>query len=214
MPGKHILASFDEGLVGLKEDVLKLGSLSRQNLQLAVGALLQRKLEMVAEVLANQDEMVSLAARIDDDAMNVIVRFHPVASDLRFVLASMKVAANLERIVSHVVKIAKRTPKILNIREVVEVNLLEPIYLRSDKALEQAIIAYSDGDSERVDKLVGEDDEIDKLYRKARRTYTSAIEDNPEHYKELIHLMFVARSLERIGDHAVHIAENLQDAEI
>lgn len=211
MPGKHILASFDEALTGMKEDVIKLGVLCRTNLGLSVTALLQRELEHVAEVLASQDEMVTLANSIDEDAMNLIVRFQPVASDLRFVLASMKVAANLERISSHVVKIAKRTPKILSIAEVTEVTLLEPIFLRADQALGQAIVAYTDSNPDLVSELSEEDEEIDKLYKKARKTYTSAIEDSPENYKELIHLMFVARSLERIGDHAVHIAENLGD---
>lgn len=211
MSGKHILASFDEALTGLKEDVIELGVLCRTNLSLSITALLKRELEHVAQVLASQDEMITLASRIDQDAMNLIVRFQPVASDLRFVLASMKVAANLERISSHVVKIAKRTPKILSIAEVVEVNLLEPIYLRADSALGQAIVAYSDGNPDLVSELGEEDDELDKLYKKARKVYTSAIEDNPENYKELIHLMFVARSLERIGDHSVHIAENLSD---
>lgn len=211
MPSKHILASFDEALTELKEDVLALGGLCRANLSLSINALLKRELDKVAEVLASQDEMSSLAARIDEDAMNLIVRFQPVASDLRFVLGSMKVAANLERIASHVVKIAKRTPKILSIAEVVEINLLEPIYLGADQALSQAIVAYSDGNPGLVSDLGEEDGEIDKLYKKARRTYTAAIEGNPENYRELIHLMFVARSLERIGDHAVHIADNLAD---
>lgn len=211
MPGKHILASFDEALTGLKEDVLALGVLCRSNLSISINALLKRELDQVAQVLSVQDEMTSLANRIDEDAMNLIVRFQPVASDLRFVLHSMKVAANLERISSHVVKIAKRTPKILSIAEVVEVNLLEPLYLRADQALGQAIVAYSDNNPELVAELGDEDCEIDKLYKKARRTYTSAIENNPENYKELIHLMFVARSLERIGDHAVHIADILTD---
>jgi len=94
---------------------------------------------------------------------------------------------------------------------VAEVNLLDPIYLRSEQALGQAIVAYTDNDPSLVSELGEEDSEIDKLYKQARKTYTSAIEDNPENYKELIHLMFVARSLERIGDHAVHIAENLSD---
>ncbi|MBK1833984.1 phosphate signaling complex protein PhoU [Roseibacillus ishigakijimensis] len=209
MPGKHILASFDEALVALKEDVLELGVLCRTNLSHSVNALLKRELDQVARVLSNQDEMQNLAHRIDEDAMNLIVRFHPVASDLRFVLSSMKVGANLERVSNHVVKIAKRTPKILAIGEVVEVNLLEPLYLRSDQALGQAIVAYSDNNPDLVAELNEDDDEIDKLYKKARRTFTSAIEDNPANYRELIHLMFVARSLERIGDHAVHIAENL-----
>lgn len=211
MPGKHILASFDEALTSLKEDVLELGVLCRSNLSLSIGALLKRELDKVAEVLASQDEMSSLSSRIDEDAMNLIVRFQPVASDLRFVLASMKVAANLERISSHVVKIAKRAPKILAIGEVAEVSLLDPIYLRADQALGQAIVAYSDNNPNLVSDLEEEDNEIDKLYKKARKTYTSAIEGNPENYKELIHLMFVARSLERIGDHSVHIADNLSD---
>ena len=211
MPGKHILASFDEALTGLKDDVLELGMLCRSNLSLSIRALLKREIDQVAQVLACQDEMTSLASRIDEDAMNLIVRFQPVASDLRFVLASMKVSANLERISSHVVKIAKRAPKILAIAEVAEINLLDPIYLRADQALGHAITAYSDNNSALVSALVEEDNEIDKLYKKARKTYTSAIEGNPENYKELIHLMFVARSLERIGDHAVHIAENLSD---
>ena len=209
MPGKHILASFDEALTGLKEDVLELGVLCRTNLQISIDALLKRELDKVAQVLASQDEMSSLATRIDEDSMNVIVRFQPVASDLRFVLGSMKVAANLERISSHVVKIAKRAPKILAIAEVAEVNLLEPIYMKADQALGQAIVAYSDNNPDMVSELAEEDDAIDKLYKKARKTYTSAIEGNPENYKELIHLMFVARSLERIGDHAV--ADNLRD---
>lgn len=210
MSGPHILGTFDDALADLRLNVLDLGRVARTNLELSITGLLRRETSLCEQVIAKEKTMKRLASRADNDAIEIITRFQPVASDLRFVLTSLKVAYNLERIANHVVKIAKRTPKILQISEVSEVNLLEPLFSRSNDALSQAILAYNDRNPSLVSSLSEDDEEIDQLYKKARKTFTSAIEETPAHHKELIHLMFVARSLERIGDHAVHIAETLQ----
>jgi len=96
MPGKHILASFDEALTGLKNDVIELGVLCRTNLGLSMKALLSRELEQVAQVLSSQDEMESLAKSIDEDAMNLIVRFQPVALCLNLDESGGEFGADLE----------------------------------------------------------------------------------------------------------------------
>src|ERR1700694_5006101 len=97
---KHIISSFDAALDVLKNDVLMMSSFTDQNFQTAIEALLNRDSELCNQVIADDEEVDILEKKIDQDGINLLLRFHPVASDMREVIAAMKASTNLERIES------------------------------------------------------------------------------------------------------------------
>lgn len=181
---------------------------TRLNLERAVQGLLERDVDRCKAVIADDDDVDDLQVRIDSTGMDILVRFHPVASDLRLVISSMKIAANLERISDHAVNIAKRTKKILRRSELTEVKLMEPVYGIADKILRDAVAAYTDRNSSLGASLLERDKELDRLHKGVIATLSGQLEDGGERAEDLLHLIFVARSLERVGDLSVNIGED------
>jgi phosphate transport system protein len=104
---KHIRSSFDAALYGLKNDVLMMSSLTDRIFQTAFEGLLKRDSELCDHVVAEDEEIDILERQVDQDGVNLLIRFHPVASDMREVVSAMKVSSNLERIGDHATNIAE-----------------------------------------------------------------------------------------------------------
>lgn len=208
MNNPHIFREFDKGMQVLKAEVLSMASMTRQNLERAMRALLERDLDLSRAVIADDTDVDDLERRIDQIGMNILVRFHPVASDLRLVITSMKMAHNLERISDHAVSIARRAKKICKASPLEETALAEPLYTLADKLLRDALTAYTDSNSELGESLKARDRELDRLHKQMIASLSSRLETSDGRAENLLHLIFVARSLERIGDLAVNIGED------
>lgn len=208
MPQNHIYQEFDKALASLKSQVLLMGGLTRQNLENAMKALLTRDIDLSRTVIGEDTEVDELEVKIDQMGMEMLLRFHPVASDLRFVIASMKVVANLERISDHAVNIAKRAKKICKSGEATEAGMLEPIYTMANHALRDAIQSYADADSRLAATLKKADEELDQAHKAVIAQLSSRLESGGPSAENLLHLIFVTRSLERIGDLSVNIGED------
>jgi phosphate transport system protein len=125
---KHISTNFDSALYSLKNDVLMMSSLTDRIFQTAFEALLKRDSELCDHVVAEDEEIDILEKQVDQEGVSLLLRFHPVASDMREVVSAMKVSTNLERVADQSVTIARRA-KHLNTRPAVrELALLEPAY--------------------------------------------------------------------------------------
>ena len=208
MNSQHILREFDKGMESLKAEVLLMASLTRQNLERAMRSLLERDLDLARAVIADDADVDDLERKIDQSGMDIMVRFHPVASDLRLVITSMKMAHNLERISDHAVNIAKRAKKICKTAPLEEASLTEPLYTLADKLLRDALTAYTDANSELGESLKARDKELDRLHKQMIASLSGRLETSDGRAENLLHLIFVARSLERIGDLAVNIGED------
>ena len=204
----HIFRDFDHAIATLRSEVLSMAAQARHNLERAIKSLLERNVELANAVIADDDEVDELERRIDRLGVDVLVRFHPVASDLRLVVSSMKISMNLERISDHATNIAKRAKKISASPEVQEVTLIEPLYQLADRLLRDAISAYSDRNAVLGASLHGRDKELDKLHHETNALYGSRIEQTTGHSQEYLHLILIVRSLERIGDLATNIGED------
>lgn len=208
MTSHHILREFDKGMLSLKADVLLMASLARQNLERAMRSLLERDIDLARSVIADDTDVDELERKIDQAGIDIMVRFHPVASDLRLVITSMKMAHNLERISDHAVNIAKRSKKICKSLPLEEVGLAEPLYSMADKLLRDALMAYTDANTELGEGLKVRDRELDRLHKQMITTLSGRLETSPGRSENLLHLIFVARSIERIGDLAVNMGED------
>jgi len=204
----HIFHEIDNSMTGLKDKVLLMASLSRLNLERAIQALLTRDIDLARMVIGDDSDVDDLEVKIDQQGMDILARFHPVASDLRLVITSMKTAHNLERVSDHAINIAKRAKKICKSAELPETAIIEPLYTMAQKILRDALLAYSDADTDLGQSLKSSDKELDAAHKEVVAQLSRRLENSGDRSENLLHLILVARSLERIGDLAVNIGED------
>lgn len=204
----HILHDFDQSISALRGEVISMAGKARHNLERAVHALLERNAELANAVIADDDEVDEHERRIDQLGMEILVRFHPMATDLRLVISSMKISMNLERISDHATTIAKRARKMSDSPELPEITLIEPLYTLADHLLRDAISAYTDHNATLGAALHARDKELDRLHKEANATFSARLEQSKGRSEDYLHLILVTRSLERVGDLAVNIGED------
>jgi phosphate transport system protein len=210
MPNKpeHISSNFDAALYGLRNDVLMMSGLTDRMFQMAFEALLARNTELCDHVLAEDDEIDTLEKQVDQDGVSLLIRFHPVASDMRQVISAMKVSTSLERVGDLSVTIARRAKRLNGRPLVPEVALLEPAYQIAVAIFRDAVRAFAESDSELARTLKLRDKELDVLTTDLGEKLVARATAEPEFLSSYLDLIFVARALERIGDHATNIAED------
>jgi phosphate transport system protein len=203
----HILRDYDTALRHLQELILTMAATTRQNLEHAVKALLNHDTDLAHAVIAADDDVDVLERQVDQMGMESLIRFHPVAADLRLIIASMKISTNLERISDHAVGIAKRARKLNQLPQVAETQWLEPLYSLAYSLLRDAMDSYTNHDPVLGQSLHGKDEEIDRLHKQLTRAFSAKLETHEGPAEVWLHLIFVLRSLERIGDLSVNIGE-------
>lgn len=181
---------------------------TRHNLERAIRALLERNKELANSVIADDDEVDEAERVIDQLGMDILVKYHPMATDLRLVVSSMKISMNLERISDHAVNISKRAKKIMASQELGDVLLIEPLYTLADQLFRDAISSFSDGDGALGASLHTRDKELDRMHKETTAHYGSRIESTEGRSQEYLHLIFIVRSLERVGDLSANIGED------
>ena len=212
----HILGSFENALREARHAVLRMASIAEQNLEYSVRGLLTRNTDLCNEAIAEEDEVNQLERLIDADSFEILIRFNPVAGDLREVIAGMKVANNIERISDEAKNIARRARKVLKHPEIPEAVLIEPVYEKAVSLFRDAMKAYAEGNTELAMSLYGRDRDLDDAHNDVIRELSRGMDKESGRVKQMLHLIFMVRSLERVGDHAVNIGEDavfLTDAE-
>jgi phosphate transport system protein len=208
MSHQHIFQEMDHAMGTLKEKVQHMASLTCQNIKHAIQALLAQDVDLARMVIGDDTEVDELEVKIDQLGLDILIRFHPVATDLRAVITAMKTAHNLERISDHAVNIAKRAKKICKSQSPIEVTIIEPLFVMAEKILNDAIYSYTQGDSELGQGLHVSDKALDAAYKEVSSSLSGRLENAGSHAENILHLILVARSIERIGDLAVNIGED------
>jgi len=209
MTNAHIIQNFDQAIAALRGEVLTMAGQTRLNLERSIQALLNRNVDLANAVIADDNEVDDFERRVDKLGIDLLVRFHPMASDLRMVISSMKISINLERISDHATSIAKRARKIADHDELLEVNLIEPLYALVDAMLRDATVAYSEHDAALAVGLHQRDIELSSLHKRATAAFSKRIEGSGMRSQDYLHMLFVVRSLERVGDLSVNIGEDI-----
>lgn len=204
----HILSNFEQALRDARTSVMRMASISEQNLERAIRGLLSRNVELCNEAIAEEEEVNLLERRVDADSFEILMRYNPVAGDLREIIAGMKVANNLERISDEARNIARRARKLLKHPEIQEVHLIESVYEKAASLLRDGVRTYAEGDMDLAFSLYGRDLELDEAHREVIRELSKRMDREAGLVKQILHLIFIVRSLERIGDHSVNIGED------
>ena len=205
---KHILATFDEALGSLRDSVLLMSSLTERSLDRAITGLLQRDDDMCAIAIADDEEIDQLEKQVDKDGIDLLLRFQPVASDLRRVVSAMKLSSNLERMADQATNIARRARKLNQHPPLPEVELIRPMYLHAMSMFKDAIDAYVRADVELARSVVPRDEGLDDLNRTTGRRLIERMAEDPNQLRGYLNLIFISRCLERVGDHATNMAED------
>src|SRR6266513_1544263 len=142
MPPKHILGTFDEALSSLRNNVLMMAGLAERTLDRAVKGLLQRDDNLCTTAIADDEEIDQLEKQIDKEGVDVLLRFQPVASDLRRVISAMKLSPNVERVADQATNIARRARKLNRHPVLPEIELILPIYAQALSMFKESLDAY------------------------------------------------------------------------
>ena len=207
-PPKHILGTFDEALSSLRNNVLMMAGLAERSLDRAIKGLLQRNDDLCANAIADDEEIDQLEKQIDKDGIDVLLRYQPVASDLRHVVAAMKLSPNIERVADQATNIARRARKLNKHPALPEVEIITPIHAHAMSMFKESVDAFVREDVDLARAVVGRDDALDKMNKMANRELTQRMTEDPDQLRGYLNLIFISRCLERVGDHAANIAED------
>ncbi|HEX4667804.1 MAG TPA: phosphate signaling complex protein PhoU [Chthoniobacterales bacterium] len=208
MISRHILGTFDEALASLRNNVLMMASLTERSLDNALRGLLERDDDLCATAIADDEEIDQLEKQIDKDGIELLLRFQPVASDLRRVVSAMKLCSNLERMADQAVNTARKARKLNRHPALPEVELVNPMRVQAMQMFKDSVDAYMREDVELARGLKARDKALDELNSVASRRLIERMAQDPEQLRGYLNLMFIARHLERVGDHATNIAED------
>lgn len=205
---EHILSTFDQELNRLRQDVLTMASMARKNLASAMRGLLERDTDLCNAAIAADQDVNELEKTIDRLGMQVLLKYQPTAHDLRQVMGTIRVANNIERISDQAGSIAKRARFINNLPEMAELNLIEPVYHLCARNLEASMNAFAEADVAAAAAARLLDKELDAAEKVLDQQLLSVMQARQAPLEGYLHLIFVARFLERVGDHAKNICED------
>ena len=206
---KHISSQFDAELGNVSTRVLELGGLVESQIRHAVYALSQFNTEVADQVIATESQVNSMEVEIDRDLSSIIARRQPTARDLRLLIAISKITANLERAGDESEKIARMVKSIINSGSARALPSSE-LRIASDLAsglLRKALDAFARLDVTEAVSILKEDDLIDAEFDGFVRKLVTYMMEDPRTISASLDLLFVAKAIERIGDHAKNIAE-------
>ncbi len=207
-PHRHILGTFDEALASLRNNVLMMAGLTERSLERAMKGLFERNDDLCANAIADDEEIDQLEKQIDKDGVDILLRFQPVASDLRRVVSAMKLSSNLERMADQGTTIARRARKLNRHPPLPEVELIRPMYEHAMSMFKDSVDAFVREDVDLARAVVPRDQTLDDLNRAASRKLIERMAQDPDQLRGYLNLIFVGRCLERVGDHATNIAED------
>ncbi|WP_312200170.1 phosphate signaling complex protein PhoU [Anaerospora hongkongensis] len=199
--------NYDQELEGLRGEILKMGEAVSAAISDAVQSLAKQNEEMARKVIANDDIIDKMEIDIEDHCMVLIARQQPLARDLRVIGTGMKIATDLERMGDHAYDIANVTLRIANqplLKPLVDIPRMAEM---AQKMLNDALRAYVNLDTQLAEAVCHADDEVDYLYQQVFRELLTYMFEDPRTISQATQLIFVARYLERVADHATNIAE-------
>lgn len=209
MPRKHTLHAFDEDLDRLRSMVLELGRRTLAQIAGGVDSLLRADEGLAREIAARDGALNELQRDADALVRAVLVRQHAVAQDLREILAASRIASHLERCADYAKTTARRGIGLNRPLSATLVAELSWMRERLDRLLRAVLVAYEERSSEKADTAWADDDELDGLYRQMLATVLREIRESTITLDDGAQLLLVAKGLERAGDHASDIAEEV-----
>jgi len=205
---KPPLNAYDRAILGLQKDLSEMGDKVKKNLELAVEALIFQDVNKAAKVIAHDDVIDDMDYDIEHKALEIISLQQPLSEDLRILAGVLRIGKDLERIGDYAVNIAETCQSLAGsgdyFKPLVDIPRMSRMAV---EMLVNGLTALNNRDLELARKVILADDDIDELYASLYRELVDYMKKSQSYVEQASHLTFVARYLERVGDHTVNIAE-------
>jgi phosphate transport system protein len=205
--GAHTVKAFDQELDQLRGLIAQMGGLAEAAIAESMRALMQRDVEGAQRVVENDKKIDALESEIERRAVQVIALRAPMADDLRDVVAALKIAGVVERIGDYAKNIAKRVHVIEQAPDFEPLSLLPEMARIAGEMVHNVLDAFAARDTEKAVAVCERDRAVDDFYNSIFRTLLTFMMENSHNITAATHLLFIAKNLERIGDHATNVAE-------
>jgi phosphate transport system protein len=209
MESQHIVKSYDEELRRLSNTITEMGGLAETQLATAIDAVVKRDSELAASVVEGDAKVDQLQRDSDNLAIRLLALRQPMARDLREIFAALKIASDLERVADYAANVAKRAIALNQTPPVRPVYALPRMAQLAQLLIKDVIDAYVARDADRAYTVWIRDAELDEMYSSLFRELLTYMMEDPRNISACTHLLFMAKNIERIGDHATNIAEDL-----
>src|SRR5436189_1257509 len=204
---QHTRTYYERQLRELKDRLLIMSSQAESMISDSIRSFVDRRPTLAAEVIERDDEMDRLEIEIDDRCYEILALEQPVACDLRFIATALKIVKDLERIGDIGVNIAERSLELIQEPELKRLVDLPIMADAAEKILKESLDAFVNSDAELAAKVILNDNIVDDLYEQIFRELLTYMLEDPRAISRAIKLIFIAKHLERVGDHSANIAE-------
>ena len=204
---EHTVKAFDTEISQLRGLIAEMGGLAEVSIRDAIEALIKHDEVLAAKVVAADARLDALEAEVDRLAVRVIALRAPMADDLRDVIAALKISGVVERIGDYAKNIAKRVGEVEGRAKIQPLTLIPAMADIAQGMVRDILNAYASRDAELAIEVIERDEKLDNFYDTLFRNLVAHMMENPATISSAAQLLFVARNLERIGDHATNVAE-------
>ncbi|MDE9448997.1 phosphate signaling complex protein PhoU [Aliiroseovarius sp. Z3] len=210
MTDQHIASAFDRDLEEVQAHLMKMGGMVEDAIRASAKSLKRRDEELAELVRKNDKKIDALDLQIQEECARIIALRQPIASDLRTVLTVMKVAANLERIGDYAKNMAKRTSVLVHMQPIDGASgAIKRMATEAQRMLSDALDAFIRRDADLAQDVRHRDLEIDQMYNALFREFLTFMMEDPRNISSCMHLHFIAKNIERMGDHVTSIADQV-----
>jgi len=207
MNQSHIVKKYDEDLKQLNNLLARMGGLAEAQLKSAVDSVVRRDSDLAARTIESDDETDELEMKIDDLVVNLLALRQPVAADLREIVSALKVSNELERVADCSTNVAKRAIRLIEYPAIQPITTIPRMAAVAQQMIKDVLDAYIDRDVDKAMDVWHRDDDLDALHTALFRELLTYMMEDPRNITPCTHMLFIAKNIERIGDHATNIAE-------
>jgi phosphate transport system protein len=204
---EHTLKAFDQDLDRLRALISEMGGLAEHSIGEAMRCLIERDVEGAKRIVEEDKKLDALEMETERRVVQLIALRAPMAGDLRDTVAALKISGVVERIGDYAKNIARRVPQLKDAGKIEPMSLLPEMARIATQMVHDVLDAFVNRDAEAAVRVAERDEAVDDFYDSIFRTLLTFMMENPSNIGQVTHLLFIAKNLERVGDHATNIAE-------
>jgi phosphate transport system protein len=206
---EHVVKSYDEELDRLNNIIIEMGGLAESQIASAMDAVVRRDSDLAASVIEGDLKVDQLERDLDNQAVRLLALRQPMGRDLREIVAALKIGSDLERICDYAANVAKRSIVLAQSPPTEPIHALPRMARLALILVKEVIDAYVERDADKAIVVWARDEELDEMYSGLFREFLTYMMEDPRNIGAYTHLLFMAKNIERIGDHATNIAEDV-----
>ena len=209
MSRNHIVKSYDEEIKKLNNSIIELGGLVEEQVERAIKAIVERDTNLAYKTIDDDDKIDDLNYEIDNQAVRLLALRQPMAQDLRNIVATFKLSSDLERIGDHATGIARRSIPLSEDKPIQPIHVIPRMGKLTMTMMKNCIDAYIEQNSEKAERVWNADKEVAEMYVSLFRELLTYMMEDAHHISACSHVLFIAKNIERIGDHVTNICETI-----